>query len=114
MMVTNQKGLDLVNACNPGKSWIGTGDAWYEDYYENKYKGSFCADISCIINVAHKNKPGRHFQKYFEPCGLTQRIAMRYGSCSDRQVGLRHNVPPICFRHIQRLLRLTAMRVTSL
>ena len=51
--LTNQKGLDLVNDVIPGIMdgntqvvVLGTGDAQYEDtfrYYEDKYKGSFCA-----------------------------------------------------------------------
>lgn len=35
---------------------LGTGDAMYEDafrYYENKYKGNFCAYIAYNENVAH-------------------------------------------------------------
>ena len=54
--LTDQKGLDLVNAIVPqlmdGNTQVvvlGTGDAVYEDsfrYYENAYKGSFCAYIA--------------------------------------------------------------------
>ena len=54
--LTNQKGLDLVNDIIPGIMdgnthvvVLGTGDSQYEDtfrYYENKYKGSFCAYIA--------------------------------------------------------------------
>ena len=54
--LTNQKGLDLVNDVIPGIMdgntqvvVLGTGDAQYEDtfrYYEDKYKGSFCAYIA--------------------------------------------------------------------
>ena len=61
--LTNQKGLDLVNAVIPGIMdgntqvvVLGTGDAWYENtfrYYEYKYKGSFCAYIDYNENVAH-------------------------------------------------------------
>ena len=91
--LTNQKGLDLVNAVIPGIMdehtqvvVLGTGDAWYEDtfrYYENKYKGSFCAYIAYNENVAHNIYAGCDallVPSRFEPCGLTQLIAMRYGS----------------------------------
>ena len=54
--LTNQKGLDLVNDVIPSIMdehtqvvVLGTGDAMYEDafrYYENKYKGNFCAYIA--------------------------------------------------------------------
>ena len=59
--LTNQKGLDLVNDVIPGIMdgntqvvVLGTGDAQYEDtfrYYEDKYKGSFCAYIAYNENV---------------------------------------------------------------
>lgn len=54
--LTNQKGLDLVNDVIPGIMdehtqvvVLGTGDSQYENtfrYYENKYKGNFCAYIA--------------------------------------------------------------------
>ena len=61
--LTDQKGLDLVNAIVPqlmdGNTQVvvlGTGDAVYEDsfrYYENAYKGSFCAYIAYDESLAH-------------------------------------------------------------
>ena len=91
--LTNQKGLDLVNAVIPGIMdgntqvvVLGTGDAWYENtfrYYEYKYKGSFCAYIDYNENVAHGIYSGCDailVPSRFEPCGLTQLIAMRYGA----------------------------------
>ena len=61
--LTNQKGLDLVNNVIPHIMdehtqvvVLGTGDAEYEDafrYYENAYKGNFCAYIAYNENVAH-------------------------------------------------------------
>ena len=61
--LTNQKGLDLVNDVIPGIMdehtqvvVLGTGDSQYENtfrYYENKYKGNFCAYIAYNENVAH-------------------------------------------------------------
>ena len=87
--LTNQKGLDLVNDVIPGIMdgntqvvVLGTGDSQYEDtfrYYENKYKGSFCAYIAYNENVAHNIYAGCDallVPSRFEPCGLTQLISM--------------------------------------
>ena len=89
--LTNQKGLDLVNDVIPGIMdehtqvvVLGTGDSQYENtfrYYENKYKGNFCAYIAYNENVAHNIYAGCDallVPSRFEPCGLTQLIAMRY------------------------------------
>ena len=91
--LTNQKGLDLVNDVIPGIMdehtqvvVLGTGDSQYENtfrYYENKYKGNFCAYIAYNENVAHNIYAGCDallVPSRFEPCGLTQLIAMRYGA----------------------------------
>ena len=91
--LTNQKGLDLVNNVIPHIMdehtqvvVLGTGDAEYEDafrYYENAYKGNFCAYIAYNENVAHNIYAGCDallVPSRFEPCGLTQLISMRYGS----------------------------------
>lgn len=91
--LTNQKGLDLVNSVIPHIMdehtqvvVLGTGDAEYEDafrYYENQYKGNFCAYIAYNENVAHNIYAGCDallVPSRFEPCGLTQLISMRYGS----------------------------------
>ena len=91
--LTNQKGLDLVNDVIPSIMdehtqvvVLGTGDTMYEDafrYYENKYKGNFCAYIAYNENVAHNIYAGCDallVPSRFEPCGLTQLISMRYGS----------------------------------
>ena len=91
--LTNQKGLDLVNSVIPHIMdehtqvvVLGTGDAEYEDafrYYENAYKGNFCAYIAYNENVAHNIYAGCDallVPSRFEPCGLTQLISMRYGS----------------------------------
>ena len=90
--LTNQKGLDLVNSVIPHIMdehtqvvVLGTGDAEYEDafrYYENQYKGNFCAYIAYNENVAHNIYAGCDallVPSRFEPCGLTQLISMRYG-----------------------------------
>ena len=107
--LTNQKGLDLVNDVIPGLMdgntqvvVLGTGDSQYEDtfrYYENKYKGSFCAYIAYNENVAHNIYAGCDallVPSRFEPCGLTQLISMRYGAVPivRETGGLKDTVQP--------------------
>ena len=107
--LTNQKGLDLVNDVIPGIMdehtqvvVLGTGDSQYEDtfrYYENKYKGNFCAYIAYNENVAHNIYAGCDallVPSRFEPCGLTQLIAMRYGAVPivRETGGLKDTVQP--------------------
>ena len=107
--LTNQKGLDIVNDVIPGIMdgntqvvVLGTGDARYEDtfrYYEDKYKGSFCAYIAYNENVAHNIYAGCDallVPSRFEPCGLTQLISMRYGAVPivRETGGLKDTVQP--------------------
>ena len=107
--LTNQKGLDLVNDVIPGIMdgntqvvVLGTGDSQYENtfrYYENKYKGSFCAYIAYNENVAHNIYAGCDallVPSRFEPCGLTQLISMRYGAVPivRETGGLKDTVQP--------------------
>ncbi len=107
--LTNQKGLDLVNAIIPqlidGYTQIvvlGTGDPEYEDsfrYYENAYKGSICSNIMYDEGRAHKIYAGADallVPSQFEPCGLTQLIAMHYGTVPivRETGGLKDTVQP--------------------
>ena len=107
--LTNQKGLDHVNDVIPGIMdehtqvvVLGTGDSQYENtfrYYENKYKGNFCAYIAYNENVAHNIYAGCDallVPSRFEPCGLTQLIAMRYGAVPivRETGGLKDTVQP--------------------
>ena len=107
--LTNQKGLDLVNAIIPnlidGNTQVvvlGTGDAVYEDsfrYYENAYKGSVCSNIMYDEGRAHKIYAGCDallVPSQFEPCGLTQLIAMHYGTVPivRETGGLKDTVDP--------------------
>ena len=91
--LTDQKGLDLVDAIFPklidGNTQVvvlGTGDPRYENafrYFEEQYKGSVCAYISYNETLAHLIYAGADaflVPSLFEPCGLTQLIAMRYGT----------------------------------
>ena len=107
--LTNQKGLDLVNSIIPqlidGNTQIvvlGTGDPEYEDsfrYYEGAYKGSVCSNIMYDEGRAHKIYAGADallVPSLFEPCGLTQLIAMRYGTVPivRETGGLKDTVQP--------------------
>ena len=91
--LTDQKGLDLVNAVFPEMVdertqvvILGTGDPRYEGsfrYYESENKGRVCAYISYNESLAHLIYAGADallVPSLFEPCGLTQLIAMRYGT----------------------------------
>ena len=107
--LTDQKGLDLVNAIIPelvdGNTQVvvlGTGEPWYEDsfrYYENAYRGSVCANIMYDESRAHQIYSGADVllvPSLFEPCGLTQLIAMRYGTVPvvRETGGLKDTVEP--------------------
>ena len=107
--LTNQKGLDLVNSILPlmmdGNTQVvvlGTGDPYYEDsfrYYEGAYKGSVCSNIMYDEGRAHKIYAGCDallVPSQFEPCGLTQLIAMRYGTVPivRETGGLKDTVQP--------------------
>ena len=107
--LTDQKGLDLVDAIfqnlidgNTQVVVLGTGDPRYENafrYYEDKYKGSVCAYISYNETLAHLIYAGADaflVPSLFEPCGLTQLIAMRYGTVPvvRETGGLKDTVAP--------------------
>lgn len=107
--LTNQKGLDLVNAIVPqmmdGNTQIvvlGTGDKQYEDtfrYYESNYKGMFSACIQYDEARAHRIYAGADallVPSRFEPCGLTQLNAMHYGTLPivRETGGLKDTVEP--------------------
>ena len=107
--LTNQKGLDLVNTILPdimdGNTQIvvlGTGDQMYEDsfrYYETAYKGNVCSNIMYDETRAHRIYAGADallVPSQFEPCGLTQLIAMHYGTVPivRETGGLKDTVTP--------------------
>ncbi len=107
--LTNQKGLDLVNAIIPelmdGNTQVivlGTGDKQYEDtfrYYENAYRGMFSACIQYDESRAHRIYAGADallVPSRFEPCGLTQLNAMHYGALPivRETGGLKDTVEP--------------------
>ena len=107
--LTDQKGLDLVNAVLPelldGDTQVvilGTGEKQYEDafrYYEGENKGTVCAYIAYDEALAHQIYAGADallVPSQFEPCGLTQLIAMRYGTVPivRETGGLKDTVQP--------------------
>ena len=107
--LTDQKGLDLVNSIVPnimdGNTQVvvlGTGDSQYENsfrYYEHKYKGQFSASIMYDEGRSHKIYAGCDaflVPSQFEPCGLTQLIAMHYGTVPivRETGGLKDTVEP--------------------
>jgi len=107
--LTDQKGLDLVNAVfqqlidgNTQVVVLGTGEKRYEDafrYYENSNRGTVCSYISYNEGLAHQIYAGADallVPSLFEPCGLTQLIAMRYGTIPvvRETGGLKDTVQP--------------------
>ncbi|MDO4976405.1 MAG: glycogen/starch synthase [Eubacteriales bacterium] len=107
--LTDQKGLDLVNEILPqildGNTQVvvlGTGDTRYEDsfrYYENAFQGIVSASIMYDETRAHKIYAGSDallVPSLFEPCGLTQLNAMRYGTVPivRETGGLKDTVEP--------------------
>ena len=107
--LTDQKGLDLVNAIVPqildGNTQmvvLGTGDKRYEDafrFYEGAYKGTFSACIQYDEARAHRIYAGADallVPSRFEPCGLTQLNAMHYGTLPivRETGGLKDTVEP--------------------
>ena len=107
--LTNQKGLDLVSAVvddfvddNTQFVVLGTGDAEYEEDFreaEKKYPGKVSAQIMYDEALSHKIYAAVDVllvPSKFEPCGLTQLIAMRYGTAPvvRETGGLKDTVEP--------------------
>ena len=107
--LTDQKGLDLVNAILPalvdGNTQVvvlGTGESRYEGsfrQFENTYKGTVCSYIAYDEALAHRIYAGADallVPSLFEPCGLTQLIAMRCGTVPivRETGGLKDTVQP--------------------
>jgi starch synthase len=91
--LTPQKGLDLVRTAadellNTGAAFVilGSGDCEYEgylDYLASKYPGRAGVYIGYDENRARAIYAGSDFllmPSRFEPCGLSQMIAQRYGT----------------------------------
>ena len=91
--LTEQKGLDLLTYLLPEiekrdmqLAVLGVGDKEYEDafsYYAGKDPSKFAARIEFRHALSHRMYAGADVilvPSRFEPCGLTQMIAMRYGT----------------------------------
>ena len=91
--LTRQKGMDLVTYAldrilsnGVQVAVLGTGDAEYENalrYFEGKYPGSMSARIQFDPALSQRMYAGADLflmPSLFEPCGLSQMIAMRYGT----------------------------------
>lgn len=91
--LTRQKGLDLVMyaldrilAGGVQVAVLGTGDRDYEDglrYFQNKYPGTMAARIEFDPALSQRMYAAADMflmPSKFEPCGLSQIIAMRYGT----------------------------------
>ncbi len=107
--LTDQKGLDLVNYVierivdeHTQLVVLGTGDEKYENlfrHYQWKYPERVSANIYYSDNRAHKlyaASDAMLMPSRFEPCGLTQLIALRYGSVPivRETGGLKDTVQP--------------------
>ncbi|MBR1865434.1 MAG: glycogen synthase, partial [Lachnospiraceae bacterium] len=91
--LTDQKGLDLVDAvmneiCQDGVQFVvlGTGNPYYENmfrYYQGIHPAKVSANIYFSDALSHRMYGGCDailVPSRFEPCGLTQLMALRYGS----------------------------------
>ncbi len=108
--MTEQKGFDLVAAVldelmaesDMQFVLLGSGDARFENFMrgaEERWRGRLCSYIGYNEELAHLVYAGSDFYvmpSRFEPCGISQMIAMRYGSIPivRETGGLRDTVQP--------------------
>lgn len=107
--LTRQKGLDLVMyaldrilAGGVQVAVLGTGDRDYEDglrYFQDKYPGTMAARIEFDPALSQRMYSAADMflmPSKFEPCGLSQIIAMRYGTLPivRETGGLKDTVQP--------------------
>ena len=107
--LTRQKGMDLVTysldrilSGGVQVAVLGTGDRAYEDamnYFAGKYPGTMAARITFDSALSRRMYAGADLflmPSLFEPCGLSQIIAMRYGTLPvvRETGGLRDTVTP--------------------
>ena len=91
--LTRQKGMDLVTysldrilSNGVQVAVLGTGDQEYENalrYFASKYPGQMAARIQFDPALSQRMYAGSDLflmPSLFEPCGLSQMIAMRYGT----------------------------------
>lgn len=107
--LTRQKGMDLVMyaldrilAGGVQVAVLGTGDRDYEDglrYFQDKYPGNMAARIEFDPALSQRMYAAADMflmPSKFEPCGLSQIIAMRYGTLPivRETGGLKDTVQP--------------------
>ena len=107
--LTDQKGVGLIRYAMDGLmrrgvqvAILGTGDKDHEDalrYFDAKYGDKMCARIAFDNALSHRMYAGGDIllmPSEFEPCGLSQMIAMRYGTLPlvRETGGLRDSVRP--------------------
>lgn len=107
--LTDQKGLDLVDCvmneiCQDGVQFVvlGTGDPHYENmfrYYQGIHPTKVSANIYYSDERSHKMYAACDVMlvpSRFEPCGLTQLMALRYGTIPlvRETGGLKDTVEP--------------------
>ncbi|NLC72588.1 MAG: glycogen synthase [Ruminococcaceae bacterium] len=107
--MTGQKGFDIVTRVLDEMMGfdicfvlLGTGDRRYEDFMreaEARHRGRLCAYIGYDESLSHKVYAGADLllmPSLFEPCGLSQMIAMRYGTLPivRETGGLKDSVMP--------------------
>lgn len=107
--LTRQKGMDLVMyaldrilAGGVQVAVLGTGDRDYEDglrYFQDKYPGTMAARIEFDPALSQRMYAAADMflmPSKFEPCGLSQIIAMRYGTLPivHETGGLKDTVQP--------------------
>ncbi len=107
--LTRQKGMDLVMyaldrilAGGVQMAVLGTGDRDYEDglrYFQHKYPGTMAARIEFDPALSQRMYAAADMflmPSKFEPCGLSQIIAMRYGTLPivRETGGLKDTVQP--------------------
>ncbi len=107
--LTDQKGLDLVQGvmdelCSDDMQLVvlGTGDERYENmfrHYDWKYHDRVSAQIYYSEEMSHRIYAGCDaflMPSLFEPCGLSQLMALRYGTVPivRETGGLRDTVQP--------------------
>lgn len=107
--LTRQKGMDLVMyaldrilAGGVQVAVLGTGDRDYEDglrYFQDKYPGTMAARIEFDPALSQRMYAAADMflmPSKFEPCGLSQIIAMRYGTLPivRETGGLKDTVKP--------------------
>ena len=91
--LTPQKGIDLVKCVLEDIMYddvrvimLGSGDAEFENFFRDaewRHKGRLCSYIGYNGELSHRIYAGCDLflmPSLFEPCGISQMIAMRYGT----------------------------------